>query len=214
MRCIWMGCLAAAIAVFAWGCAGSDTGITSAVKMKMAADEVVKAYQIDIDTRERVVTLSGSVETQEARERAVRLARSTDGVASVVDNLSVGSGPTAATGAHDRVPEPRGTGQVEAAARDAGRAIDHQIEAARRGASDAAGTAGAVMSDAALTAAVKTRFLADPDISGLKIDVDTTDGVVTLRGGLKSNAERQRALSVARETKGVREVVDRLRVAQ
>ena len=214
MRLILMGCLAAVITVFAWGCAGSDTGITSAVKMKMAADEVVKAYQIDVDTRERVVTLSGSVETEEARERAVQLARTTDGVASVVDNLSVGSRPTAATGARERLPEPRGTGHVEGAARDAGRAIDDQIEAAQRGASEAAGTAGAVMSDAALTAAVKTRFLADPDISGLKIDVDTNDGVVTLSGTLRSNTERQRALSVARETKGVESVIDRLRVAQ
>jgi hyperosmotically inducible protein len=180
--------------------------------MKMAADELVKAYQIDVDTRERVVTLSGSVETQEVRERAVLLARSTDGVAAVVDNLSVGSAPTGATGARERVPEPRGTGQVEGAARDVGRAIDDQLDAAQRRASEAAGTAGGVISDAALTAAVKARFLADPDISGLKIDVDTAQGVVMLSGVLRSNAERQRALSVARETTGVRSVVDELQV--
>ena len=69
-----------------------------------------------------------------------------------------------------------------------------------------------VMSDAAITTAVKTKFLADTSISGLKIDVDTMDGVVTLNGDVASKAEVDRAVSVARETDGVKRVVNKLRV--
>ena len=48
--------------VFTVACAQTDAGITTNVKTKMAADDTVKAYQIDVDTRNGVVTLSGAVE--------------------------------------------------------------------------------------------------------------------------------------------------------
>jgi hypothetical protein len=72
------------------GCGETDAGITTAVKTRLAADETVKAYQVDVDTREGVVTLNGTVPTAAARERAMQLARETDGVRGVVDNLRVG----------------------------------------------------------------------------------------------------------------------------
>ena len=43
-------------AVFAVACGQTDAGITTAVKSKMAADDTVKAYQIDVDTSDKVVT--------------------------------------------------------------------------------------------------------------------------------------------------------------
>src|SRR5688500_16112155 len=70
-------------------CAQSDTGITTAVKSKLAADDTVKAYQIDVDTSDRVVTLSGAVETSAAKAQALMLARQTSGVQEVVDRLTV-----------------------------------------------------------------------------------------------------------------------------
>src|SRR5688572_17247058 len=66
-------------------CSQSDPGITTAVKSKLAADDTVKAYQIDVDTKSRVVTLSGAVETAAAKEQALLLARQTDGVQEVVE---------------------------------------------------------------------------------------------------------------------------------
>ncbi len=59
---------------------------------------------------------------------------------------------------------------------------------------------------------VKTKFLADSSIAGLKIDVDTKDNVVTLSGTVASAAEKRRAVEVARATEGVKSVVDRLKV--
>lgn len=52
----------------------------------------------------------------------------------------------------------------------------------------------------------------DTTVSGLKTDVDTKDGVVTLNGTVASRAEADRAVSLERETNGVKRVVNNLRV--
>jgi osmotically-inducible protein OsmY len=67
--------------------AAGEAGLTAKIKSKMALDDSVKALNIDVDTVGSVVTLSGAVSTQAERVRAVQLARETDGVTSVTDNL-------------------------------------------------------------------------------------------------------------------------------
>ena len=62
------------------------------------------------------------------------------------------------------------------------------------------------VNDAAITASIKTDFLKDPDLSVLKIDVDTKAGVVTLNGLAGDEPARQRAEKMAGSVKGVREV--------
>jgi osmotically-inducible protein OsmY len=62
------------------------------------------------------------------------------------------------------------------------------------------------ISDTAITASIKTDFLKDPDLSILKIDVDTRGGVVTLNGLADNEEARQRAERIAMGVKGVREV--------
>jgi len=67
-----------------------DAGsLTLKIKSKMALDDMVKARTINVDTTGSVVTLSGTVESNGERERAVRLARETNGVTNVVDKLQV-----------------------------------------------------------------------------------------------------------------------------
>jgi hyperosmotically inducible periplasmic protein len=66
--------------------------------------------------------------------------------------------------------------------------------------------AGKAMSDTAITASIKTDFLKDPDLSVLKIDVDTKGGVVTLNGLAGDEAARVRAEKMASAIKGVKEV--------
>jgi len=62
------------------------------------------------------------------------------------------------------------------------------------------------MSDAAITASIKTDYLKDPDLSVFKIDVDTKNGVVTLNGLANDEQSKQRAEKLAGAVKGVREV--------
>jgi osmotically-inducible protein OsmY len=73
-----------------------------------------------------------------------------------------------------------------------------------------ASQAKAALDDGALTAKIKSKMALDDSVKALNIHVDTTNGIVTVSGTARSEAERQRALQLAKETNGVREVVDRL----
>ncbi len=68
---------------------------------------------------------------------------------------------------------------------------------------------GEYIDDSTITTKVKSSFVADPTVSALAISVSTADGVVSLSGIVNSQAERQRAIQLARGVSGVKEVDDR-----
>jgi hyperosmotically inducible protein len=168
-------------------CSQSDAGITTKVKTKFAADDTVKAHEINVTTNDHVVTLSGEVATTAAKDQAIQIARQTEGVRDVVDQLTVKeTAPTSGLPSDnpDLSDRARGT----------------------------ASEAGEKMTDAAITAAVKSKLLADTMVSGLKINVDTSNAVVTLTGPVKSQAEANQAEKLAKETRGVERVIVDLKV--
>ena len=127
------GLASAAALLFTVACGQTDAGITTAVKSKLAADDTVKAYQVDVDTNNKVVTLSGDVATEAQKEHAVTIARNTDGVSDVIDRLRVS--PTAATtgvDVDDNDVDIRGDVDVD---------VDDDIEAGARRGADAVGDA-------------------------------------------------------------------------
>lgn len=67
----------------------SDSAVTAKIKSKMALDDHVNARAINVDTSASVVTLRGNVASTFQRDRALRLARDTAGVARVVDRLHI-----------------------------------------------------------------------------------------------------------------------------
>jgi hyperosmotically inducible periplasmic protein len=71
---------------------------------------------------------------------------------------------------------------------------------------------GEVITDAAITTEVKTKLVAAKDVPGSKIDVDTTNGVVTLKGTVPTRAARAKAMRITRGSKGVTRVVDQLTI--
>jgi hyperosmotically inducible protein len=73
-------------------------------------------------------------------------------------------------------------------------------------------TVGETIDDTTITTRVKTAMLNDSDVGGLRIDVDTFKGAVTLSGRVKSEAEKQKAIALARDIDGVMEVKDALQV--
>jgi hyperosmotically inducible protein len=77
--------------------------------------------------------------------------------------------------------------------------------------SAAASVAGA-MDDASITAAVSTGLAKDPDLSAIKIDVDTKGGQVTLSGPAPTAAAKARAEEIAKSVKGVSAVDNKLEV--
>jgi len=165
-----------AIALVASACAHSDVGITTKVKAKMAVDDVVRGYTIEVATERGVVTLTGNIDSEEAKARALSLAKSTSGVVEVKDMIAV--------------KRPGGDGDAP----DPGR------------------TVGVTIDDADTTIRVKSRLLEDPLVKGLRIDVDTRDGVVYLTGTVRSEDEKKQAIKLARETQGVKDVQANLTV--
>ena len=69
-----------------------DGVVTAKVKAKLIEDPVTKAHQISVETFKGTVQLSGFVETEQARSRALQLAKSTAGVKNVKDALEVRRG--------------------------------------------------------------------------------------------------------------------------
>jgi hyperosmotically inducible protein len=78
--------------------------------------------------------------------------------------------------------------------------------------SSASRSTGQVVDDAAITAKVKAELLKDPEISGLKINVDTVQGAVKLKGEIKSVALRKKVEELAKGVAGVKSVDNQLLV--
>ncbi len=175
----------------------ADGWLTTKVQAQYFADRQIKARYINVSTHDGVVRLSGYVESPEARQAAVQIARNTDGVRSVQDELLIGVSPDKETFAADAgTPDAVATG-----------GSNSEYDAAI-----AANAARASVDDERLTSMVQARFFLDPAIKVRSIDVQARDGVVTLRGEVASETERAQALLIARNTNGVGRVEDLLTV--
>ena len=73
-------------------------------------------------------------------------------------------------------------------------------------------TVGDTIDDATVTTRVKTSLLNDPVVGGLRIDVDTFKGVVTLSGRVKRKEEEAKAIALARKIGGVTDVKSALQI--
>jgi osmotically-inducible protein OsmY len=161
-----------------------DGWITTQIQARYFVDRNVRGRDIDVTTRNGVVTLTGEVHSEAERNRAVQIARGTDGVRDVTDQLRVVPRPEPTTGEEpERRPEPRED-----------RPVTERVE------------------DGWITTQIQAQYFLDTDIRGRDIDVSTTDGVVTLTGEVRTEAERRQAVRIARETDGVRRVEDSLTV--
>jgi osmotically-inducible protein OsmY len=82
----------------------------------------------------------------------------------------------------------------------------------RRQARDFGAAVADASTDAAITAKVKAKLAVDPGLSAVSISVNTTDGRVTLAGNVSSHDQIGKAMLIALETDGVREVNSTLQV--
>jgi hypothetical protein len=103
--------------------------------------------------------------------------------------------PVATTG---KVPEVDTT-----KARETGAAIGEKV-------ATGANEAQRALGEMALQGKIKSKMALDDLVKAANINVDSSNGVVTLTGTVNSEAERTRALQLARETEGVKSVTDRL----
>ena len=142
-----------------------DSAITAKVKAALVDHDNIKSTDISVKTDQKVVTLSGFVESQAQAEEAVKVAKGVEGVTSVSDKLHV---------------------------RDA-----------KEG--SVKGYAGDTASE------IKAKLLADDIVPSRKVKVETTDGVVQLSGTVDSQAQSDRAESIAKAVDGVKSVKNDLK---
>ncbi|CAI9388103.1 MULTISPECIES: molecular chaperone OsmY [Citrobacter] len=144
-----------------------DSAITAKVKAALVDHESIKSTDISVKTDQKVVTLSGFVESQAQAEEAVNVAKGVEGVTSVSDKLHV---------------------------------RDSKSDSVK-------GYAG----DTATTSEIKAKLLADDIVPSRKVKVETTDGVVQLSGTVDSQAQIERAESIAKAVDGVKSVKNDLK---
>jgi osmotically-inducible protein OsmY len=68
--------------------------------------------------------------------------------------------------------------------------------------------------DSGVSVRVRTALLNDPQVAATNISVSATNGIITLSGSVRTAAERDRAVAVARQTSGVADVRSELAVSQ
>lgn len=144
-----------------------DSTLTAKVKAALVDHESIKSTDISVKTDQKVVTLSGFVESQAQAEEAVKVAIGVEGVTSVSDKLHVRDSKNTSV----------------------------------------KGYAG----DTAITSEVKAKLLADDIVPSRKVKVETTDGVVQLSGTVDSQAQSERAESIAKAIDGVKSVKNDLK---
>ncbi len=169
-----------------------DAWITTKIQAAYFLDADVKSRNIDVATRNGVVTLTGVVGSQREREQALSIARTTDGVKDVVDKLTM----RAAT-------EPGAAGSTTGAS-------DERSRIERLPAGDE--LSRLTSSDPVILSTIKAQLAIDPQVSTFAVDVDVDNGVVTLSGTVKDQPARTRAIAIANAVAGVKDVRDRLTV--
>ena len=120
--------------------------------------------------------------------------------------------------------------QVQSAAKSAGEAVQEKVreldlspqkirdelarsgQVVRRKAQEAGQALSDATADARITATIKAKLVTSSDLPRLSISVNTTDGVVTLSGAVNSADDIGKAMVLAMETEGVRQVISTLQV--
>ena len=97
-------------------------------------------------------------------------------------------------------------------ARDMGNDARTSMDKAKDATENAAAKMGNKIDDAVITTSVKTELAKDSSLSALKINVDTANGRVALKGKAPSNEAREHATTLAQNVKGVVSVDNRLTV--
>ena len=176
-----------------------DGWLTMKIHAQFVTEAALEGSDIDVDSANGVVTLTGTVASEAGRTRAVSIAKTTEGVKNVVDKLRITK-----TGGKD----------TAGAARETGREASGTTKEAGRDASGAASQGGRAVNDGYLKSKIYSQFLTEDTLEDSDIDVTVKSGIVTLSGTVATSAARTRAVALAKQTEGVKSVKDSLKVAK
>jgi hyperosmotically inducible protein len=184
-----------------------DGWLVMKVHSEMVDEDVLNGSNIDVDVRNGVVTLQGTVPSEAARSRAIAVAKANDGVKSVVDQLKIAPARGSnIAGKVDRA-EDKAERAADKTARAGEKAADKTVSATKR--------TGRAIDDGWIKSKIYAQYLADWNtvLDDSDIDIDVDNNVVTLNGTVKSAAAKAKAVATAKATDGVKSVRDNLKVA-
>ena len=217
-----MGVLALAVLIAAPAMAQVNTikdgWLVMKVHSEMVDEDVLSGSNIDVDVKNGVVTLQGTVPSEAARARALAVAKANDGVKNVVDQLKIAP----ARGTNMAAKADRAGDKAENAAARAGDKAERAGEKAERAGEKAADktasatrSTGRAMDDGWIKSKIYAQYMADWNtvLDDSNIDVDVDNNVVTLSGTVKSAEAKAKAVATAKATDGVKSVRDNLKVA-
>ena len=169
----------------------TDSELKNKIETRIKSDAQIHDNDISVsaDADKNTATLSGTVESEETRSRVVEMARAAQPGLIVQDKIDVK--PRELT---------RSQYTPEMARTEVERARTHSE------------TVGSSVDDAWIHAKIVAQLVGDKDTPERKINVDVSNNVVTLRGTVDSAPQKQEAERIARETDGVKKVVNQLRV--
>ena len=192
------------------GNAIKDSWITMKVHSQFVPEDALENSDIDVDTKAGVVTLNGTVASAAGKARAAAIAKSTEGVKSVTDNLRIAAAPDSTAAAREAG---RDAGDKT---RDAGRtAADSTRSAARdtkEGAKNVAGTSGRAVTDGWIKSKIASQYVTEDLLDKSDIDIDVSKGAVELNGAVRTMEAKNKATALAKGTDGVKSVQNNLKV--
>jgi hyperosmotically inducible periplasmic protein len=176
-----------------------DGWLVMKVHSEMVDEDVLSGSDIDVDVKNGVVTLQGTVPSEAARARAIAVAKANDGVKNVVDQLKIAP----ATGSNMAAKADRAGDKAERAGE---KAADKTASATKN--------TGRAIDDGWIKSKIYAQYLADWNtvLNDSDIDIDVDNNVVTLNGTVKTAEGKTKAVSIAKATDGVKSVKDNLRV--
>ena len=183
--------IALAAPAYAQVSAVKDGWLVMKIHSDLVDEDVLSGSNIDVDVKDGVVTLQGTVPSEAGRARAIAEAKKTDGVKNVVDQMRIA---------------PAAGATMDKAKDTTAKAGDKTAAATQK--------TGRAMDDGWIKSKIYAQYLADWNtvLNDSDIDVDVVNGVVTLNGTVKSAEAKAKAVSTAKATDGVKSVNDNLRV--
>ncbi len=196
--------VALAAPAFAQVSAVKDGWLVMKIHSDLIDEDVLSGSDIDVDVKNGVVTLQGTVPSEAGRARAIAEAKKTDGVKNVVDQLRIAA-------AHD-------SGKMDKAQDKVAQAADKtedKMDKAGDKTASAAKKTGRAIDDGWIKSKIYAQYMTEwgTVLDDSDIDVDVKNNMVTLNGTVKSNEAKTKAVSIAKATDGVKGVTDNLRVA-
>jgi len=183
-----------------------DGWLVMKVHSEFINEDLLDGSNIDVDVKNGVVTLQGTVTSEAGRARAQELARKNDGVKNVVNQLRIAPAhDNRAERAMDKTKD-KADKAADKTARAADKAEDKTAHAAKK--------TGRAIDDGWIKSKIYAQYMTEWNtvLDDSDIDVDVDNNVVTLNGTVKSPAAKAKAVSIAKATDGVKNVIDNLRV--